>query len=84
VVGLVNLDPHQAIPLAVSVSGGMPDGRAPHTAKGEILTAAALDAHNTFDNPNAVHPTPFTAATVKAGKVSLTLPAHSVVVLSLE
>jgi alpha-N-arabinofuranosidase len=79
VVALVNLDPGKAMPISLSLAGA-----APHGVKGEILTAAALDAHNTFENPDAVHPTAFTSASLKGGKVSLTLPAKSVAVLSLE
>jgi alpha-N-arabinofuranosidase len=78
-VGIVNADPHRAIPLSLSVSGA-----APRAVKGEVLTAAAMDARNTFENPEAVHPVPFTGAKVKGEKVSLTLPAKSVVVLNLE
>ena len=78
-VALVNLDPHRALELSVSLSGATP-----RTVKGEILTAAALDAHNTFENPDAVHPTRFTGASIKAGKLSVSLPAKSVVVLDLE
>jgi len=76
VVGLVNLDPNKATPITLSLAG-----TTARAAKGEILTAGTLDAHNTFDKPNAVHPLPFTAASVKAGKVSFTLPARSVLVL---
>jgi alpha-L-arabinofuranosidase len=59
-------------------------GATPRTVKAEILTASALDAHNTFENPDAVHPTRFTGASIKSGRVSLTLPAKSVVVLDVE
>jgi alpha-N-arabinofuranosidase len=79
VVALVNLDPGKAMSISLSLPGA-----APHSVKGEILTAAALDAHNTFESPDAVHPIAFTGASLKGGKVSLTLPAKSVAVLSLE
>jgi alpha-N-arabinofuranosidase len=79
VVALVNLDPAKAMPMSLSLSGATA-----HTVKGEILTAAALDAHNTFENPDAVHPIRFTGAAIKSGKLSLTLPAKSVAVLTLE
>jgi alpha-N-arabinofuranosidase len=78
-VALVNLDPHKATPVALSIAGATV-----HTAQGEILTAAALDARNSFENPDAVKPVRFTGASVKGGKLSLILPAKSVVVLSLE
>jgi len=68
-----------------------PDAKVPkatganaRTVKGEILTATALDARNTFESPDAVKPTPFTGAALKDSKLSLSLPAKSVVVLSLK
>jgi alpha-N-arabinofuranosidase len=79
VVALVNLDPGKAVPVSLSLAGATP-----RTVKGEILTAPALDARNTFENPDAVHPARFTGASIKSGKLSLTLPAKSVAVLSLE
>ena len=79
VVALVNLDAGKAAPVELSVAGATP-----RSVKGEMLTATALDAHNTFEKPDAVHPTRFTGAAVKGGKLSLTLPAKSVVVLTLE
>jgi alpha-N-arabinofuranosidase len=78
-VALVNLDPHKATPVTLSIAGATA-----RTVQGEILTAAALDARNTFESPDAVKPARFTGASVKGGKLSLTLPAKSVVVLSLE
>jgi alpha-N-arabinofuranosidase len=78
-LALVNVHPGKAMPLSVTLAGVTP-----RTVKGEILTAPAIDAHNTFDNAEAVHPTRFTGATLKAGKVTLSLPAKSIVVLSLE
>jgi alpha-N-arabinofuranosidase len=51
---------------------------------GEILTAAATDAHNTFESPDAVKPTRFNGAVLKDSRLSVSLPAKSVVVLSLQ
>ena len=79
VVALVNLDPNKAAPVALSLAGVTP-----HSVKGEVLTAAAMDARNTFENPDTIHPTRFAGATVKGGKLSVALPAKSVVVLTLE
>ena len=50
---------------------------------GTLLTAAAMDARNTFEAPNAVHPVAFATASIKGGTLSLTLPAKSVVVVTL-
>jgi alpha-N-arabinofuranosidase len=78
-VALVNLDPNKAMPVSAALTG-----MTPTQATGEILTAATTDARNTFDAPDAVHAVPFTGATLAGGKLSLTLPPKSVVVLTLK
>jgi alpha-L-arabinofuranosidase len=42
-----------------------------------------MDAHNTFKDPQAIKPAPFSARAV-GGKLSLTVPAKSVIVVALE
>jgi alpha-N-arabinofuranosidase len=79
VVALVNLDPNQAIAVSASLAGATAQ-----QVSGEILTAPAMDAHNSFEEPYAVYTTPFTGASVSAGVLSLSLPAKSVVVLTLQ
>jgi alpha-L-arabinofuranosidase len=78
-LALVNLNPKTDVPLSITISGS----KQSHV-RGEILTASAMDAHNTFEAPNTVRPTAFGGAKVNNGVVSLTLPAKSVVVLRLE
>jgi alpha-N-arabinofuranosidase len=78
-IALVNLDSGKAAAMQISLAGA-----APRNVKGEILTAAALDARNTFENPDAVHPTRFTGAAIKGSRLSVTLPPKSVVVLTLQ
>jgi alpha-L-arabinofuranosidase len=78
-VALVNLDPHKAMPMTLALSGAA----ALSQAKGTLLTAAAMDAHNTFENPSAVQPVAFTAVSLDRGTVTLTLPPKSIVVLDL-
>jgi len=78
VIGLANLDPHRPAPISAAIAGAKP-GR----VEGEILTAEAMDAHNTFDNPDAVHPAAFDGAALADGRLSLSLPPKSVVVLRL-
>ncbi|HEY3732094.1 MAG TPA: alpha-L-arabinofuranosidase C-terminal domain-containing protein [Steroidobacteraceae bacterium] len=79
VVALVNVDPNQAIQLTTTTPG-----MSAQRISGQILTAPAMDAHNTFDDPHAVGPAPFTGASVGGGVLSLTLPAKSVVVVTLQ
>jgi len=78
VVALINCDPNKAMPVSAVLAGVTAT-----QASGDILTATAMDAHNNFDAPNAVHPVPFTGASLAGGKLSLTLPPKSVVVLTL-
>ena len=78
VIGLANLDPHKPADVSAQLIG-VRDG--PLT--GEVLTADTMDAHNTFDNPNAVHPVAFEGAHLVHGKLMATLPPELVVVLTM-
>jgi alpha-N-arabinofuranosidase len=42
-----------------------------------------MDAHNSFDNPNAVRPAPFSGR-IENGRVSVRMPAMGVAVLAVE
>jgi alpha-N-arabinofuranosidase len=74
-LSIVNLDPNRSASLAVTPSGGRTTGR--------VLTAEAMNAHNTFEQPNQVKPVPFTAIDADAETLSLIVPAKSVVVLEI-
>ncbi|GAA0316117.1 alpha-L-arabinofuranosidase C-terminal domain-containing protein [Sphingomonas oligophenolica] len=78
-VSLVNLDPLQPLTVTLKVDGGNAT-----TLSGEVLTAEAMDAHNSFDNPTALQPRPIAAIPVANGSVTLTLPAKSVTVVALQ
>jgi alpha-N-arabinofuranosidase len=43
-----------------------------------------MTALNTFESPNAVKPAPFSGYTIRDGRVALSIPAKSVVVLVLQ
>ena len=77
-VALVNLDPNKAIPVSVAIPG-----TSLSQVSGTVLTAAKMDAHNTFESPEMIHPVAFTAATIAGPDLSLTLPAKSIIVLTL-
>ncbi|TWI67709.1 alpha-N-arabinofuranosidase [Pseudoduganella lurida] len=78
-VALVNTDPNKATEVTVDVSGAA----VPARFTGQLLTADATDAHNTFAAPNAVKPTSY-AAQAAGGKLTVKLPAKSVVVGAVE
>jgi alpha-N-arabinofuranosidase len=79
VIGLTNLDPHKAVSVSAVIAGAQVS-----QVKGEVLTADVMDAHNTFEKPDAIHPVSFDGAKIDGNKLSLTLPAKSVVVLKLQ
>ncbi|WP_447726103.1 alpha-N-arabinofuranosidase [Sphingomonas koreensis] len=76
-VALVNVDPNR--PVAVET---MLSGITASAVEGQVLTGA-VQAHNSFDAPDRVKPAAFTGAALADGKLSVTLPPASVVVLTL-
>jgi alpha-N-arabinofuranosidase len=50
---------------------------------GQVLTAEKMDAHNTFEQPQAIKPAPYSAKAAN-GKLTLKVPAKSVVVVSVD
>ena len=77
-LSLVNADPNHDMTVTATL-----EGLAAGQVTGQVLTASTMNAHNTFDAPDAVHPVPFTGASLDAGKLQVKLPAKSVVVLEL-
>jgi alpha-N-arabinofuranosidase len=77
-LGLVNLDARREAEVTVDVTGVQAKG-----AAGKVLTAKAMDAHNTFDAPESVKPVPIKARRV-SGKLVLKLPPKSVAVVAVE
>jgi alpha-N-arabinofuranosidase len=77
-VALVNLDPNKSIPVSIAISGANLS-----QVSGTLLTAATMDARNTFENPDAVHPVPFKGATIAGHDLALNVPAKSIIVLTL-
>jgi len=78
-VTMSNLDPKATRAVTVDIQGASAT-----SATGRVLTGDAMDAHNTFERPEAVKPAPFTGARIANGQLTVTLPAHSVVVLELK
>jgi alpha-N-arabinofuranosidase len=76
-VALVNTDPHRATDVTLNVAG-----QNASSVQGQVLTAAAMDAHNTFQNKEAVKPATFSAKAAN-GKLTVKVPAKAVVVVSV-
>jgi alpha-N-arabinofuranosidase len=76
---LVNIDPNKAQAIETELRGV--------TAKkvsGKILTSGKINDYNSFENPHAVTVKEFKNAKLSAGKLSVSLPAKSVVMLEIE
>lgn len=76
-LAVTNVDPKRPVRIRASLAGV----RA-RSASGEILTAPRVDSVNSFDAPEAVAPTPFSAKAADGG-VTLDLPAKSVAVVEI-
>ena len=78
-LSLANTSPTQAVTLSVRLAG-----IAPGSVMGRVLTAPAMNSHNTFPAPSAVQPVAFDGASIKGDSLDVKLPAKSVVVLTLK
>ncbi|RRR98440.1 alpha-N-arabinofuranosidase [Glycomyces terrestris] len=71
-VSLSNLDADEAVDVSIDLRGGSVAG-----LESEILTAGALHAHNTPEQPEAVAPRAHDGARIEGGRLLVHLPAHS-------
>ncbi len=78
-VSFTNADPHEVITVTVKLTGTNAK-----SVSGRVLTAPAVDAHNTFEQPNAVAPAACHDATLAGDTLTVALPAKSLVVLELK
>jgi alpha-N-arabinofuranosidase len=78
-ISLCNLDPKNSAELLCKLRGAKGQN-----ASGRILTADAMTAHNTFDNPEAISTAAFDDFKLKGDTLKVTLPSKSVVVLGIK
>ena len=78
-LSLCNLHPGQDLELACELRG-----MEPKSATGRVLTAEAMNAHNTSGQPAAVAPVAFDDLTLAGNNLRLKLPAKSVLVIEIE
>ena len=76
-LAVTNLDPNQPVEIALEVAGKSVRG-----ASGQVLTAARVDAVNSFEAPGTVSPR-HVEAVAQDGKLLLELPPKSVTVLAV-
>ena len=79
-ISICNLDLEKAARIQCEIQGAAAKGK----LSGQILTAAAMNAHNTFDQPEQVKPGPFDQMEQQGNILSVTIPAKSVIVLEVE
>ena len=78
-ISLCNLDPKNSAELICKLRGAKGQN-----ASGRVLTADAITAHNTFDNPEAISTAAFDDFKLKGDILRVTLPSKSVVVLGIK
>jgi alpha-N-arabinofuranosidase len=78
-VSICNLDPKTPVELQCVVSGAHV-----RNAAARVLTAAAMNSHNTFEAPRGVEPALLHTVETRNGEFVLTLPAKSVTVLTIQ
>jgi alpha-N-arabinofuranosidase len=78
-ISLTNADPHHAVNLS-----GVLEGMTAASVSGRVLTAPEINSHNTFTTSNIVQPVALEGAKIEGGKISVTLPPKSVVVLEVQ
>ena len=78
-LSLANTSPSQPVTVTVKLAG-----LAPKAVAGRVLTAPAMNAHNTFAAPDAVKPAPFDGASIKGDSLEVKVPAKAVVILTLK
>jgi alpha-N-arabinofuranosidase len=77
-LSLVNMDPKAPVAVRAKIQGV-----AVGSVTGTVLTADALDGHNTVEAPDRVKPEAFGGATLSGSELAAELPPRSVVVLAL-
>lgn len=78
-ISVCNLDPNKSAKLDCELRG-----TSVKKASGRLLTAPAMNSHNSFEKPDVVKPTSFKDVKLSGNTLMLTLPAKSIVVLEVE
>jgi alpha-N-arabinofuranosidase len=77
-ISLANSDPHHPASIKVRLAGFQAS-----RAEGKVLSAAALDAANTFEKPDEVAPKPLSGLKVEGGVLEASIPPASVVAVEV-
>lgn len=77
-ISLANVDVENTQQIAIDLKNGQV-----RKVGGRILTSASVNDHNTFEQPARVQPAVFKGAKIEDGKLQVTLPPCSIVVLEV-
>ena len=77
-ISLANIDLENTCDVEIALGGVK--GK---SVSGTILTTGNIDDHNTFEQPDKVKPADFNGARLSKGMLKVTLPAKSIVTLSI-
>lgn len=77
-ITLTNVDPNQGRTVRVDLRGADVS-----RISGRVLTADAMSAHNTFENPSAITPAAFDGARLSGSTLTAEMPSKSIVALEL-
>jgi alpha-L-arabinofuranosidase len=77
-ITMSNVDPSRSRTVVAEVRGATVNG-----ATGRILTAPAINSYNSFEQPDVVRPATFSGVHIAEGRLTITLPPKSIVVLEL-
>jgi alpha-N-arabinofuranosidase len=78
-ITLVNIDPNKAQTIETELRGVTVK-----KVSGKILTSAKINDYNSFENPNTIVVKDFKEAKLSGGRLNVSLPAKSVVMLGIE
>jgi len=78
-ISLTNVHAKEAQEITIDLRGAKYS-----SVSGRVLTAATLQDHNTFENPEKIKPTAFNGATLSNNQLKVKVPPFSVVVLALK
>ena len=78
-ISLVNIDPTHAQKISLNL-----DTEKFSAASAKILSSKKLQDHNSFEEPEKIKPVVFNEYSLNNGKISINLPATSVVVITLQ
>ncbi|SEI01027.1 alpha-N-arabinofuranosidase [Halobacillus karajensis] len=78
-ISACNLDTEEEAMIEIALRG-----KSYHDGTGRILTSDHMNDHNTFENPEKVKPQGFQGFSIEDNQLKATIPAMSVVLLSLK